>query len=110
MLPQLTHVATVVPTLTTKQIEEIHGVWNEFIHAGSPSVVNITTMNTRIKENGLWLHKVADFWGTVKLSWLRRLPYSKSLWMLLHKEETGNMMFDLMTYNFDMLCAAQKKD
>ena len=82
MLPQLTHVATVVPTLTAKQIEEIHSVWNEFMHEGSPSVVNLKTIYTPIKENGLGLHKVADFWGAVKLSWLRKLSYSKSLWML----------------------------
>ena len=67
MLPQLTNVATVVPTLTARQIDEIHRVWNEFIHAGSPSVVNLKTVYTPIKENGLGLHKVADFWGALKL-------------------------------------------
>ena len=43
MLPQLTHVATVVRALTAKQIDEIHRVWNEYIHAGSQSVVNLKT-------------------------------------------------------------------
>ena len=105
MLPQLTHASAVVPTLRTKQIDEIHRVWNEFIHVGSPSVVNL---NTPTKENGLGLHKVADFWGEVKFSWLRRLPYSKSLWMLLHKEETGNTTYDPMTFNFDTLCSTKK--
>ena len=32
MLPQLTHIATVVQNLATKQIEEIHKVWEEFIN------------------------------------------------------------------------------
>ena len=84
-------------------------MWNGFIHEGSPSVVNLKTIYTPIKENGLRLYKVADFWGAVKLSWLQRLPYSKSLWMHLHREEAGNTMFNPMTYNFDMLCAAKKK-
>ena len=109
LLLQLTHVATVVPTLTAKQIEEIHSVWNEFIHVGSPNVVNVKTIYTPKRENGLGLHKVADFWGAVKLSWMKRLPYSKSLWMHLHREEAGSTMFNPMTYDYDMLCAFKKK-
>ena len=108
MLPQLTHVATVVPTLNAKHIDEIHRLWNEFIHAGSPNVVNLKIIYTSIKENGLGLHKVANFWEAVKLSWLQRLPYSKSLWKSLHKEETGNTMYDPITYNLDLLCSAKQ--
>ena len=52
---------------------------------------------------------MADFWGAVKLSWMRRLPYSKFLWMHLHKEEAGSMTFNPMTYDYDMLCAAKKR-
>ena len=40
MLPQLTNIATVVPTLSAKPIDEIHKIWNEFIREGSPNVVN----------------------------------------------------------------------
>ena len=31
ILSQLTHIATVVPNLATKQIEEIHRIWEDFI-------------------------------------------------------------------------------
>ena len=61
MLPQLMHIATVVPSLTVKQIEEIHGIWNEFIHEGSPRVVDIKTVYTPTRDKGLGLHKVANF-------------------------------------------------
>ena len=71
MLPQLTHIATVKLILTAKQVEEIHKIWGDFICAGSPKVVDIKTFYTPIRDNGLGLHKVAQFWGAVKNSWLR---------------------------------------
>ena len=74
MLPQLTHVATVVQSLSAKQIEEIHGIWNESIREGSLKVVDIKTVCTPVIENSQGFHKVADFWGAIKMSWLRRLP------------------------------------
>ena len=55
------------------------------------------------------LHKVADFWSTIKMSWLRRLPYTKSLWRNLHVEEVGNAVFNPMDYNMDMLEVAKKR-
>ena len=79
MLPQLTHIATLIPSLTTKQIDEIHKIWKDFIREGSLKVVYIKMFFTPIRDNGLDLHNVADFWGAVKLSWLRRHPYTKSL-------------------------------
>ena len=62
-----------------------------------------------MKENGLGLNKVANFWGAVKLSWLRRLPYTKSLWKSIHKEGVGNMMFDPICCNLDQLITAKKE-
>ena len=109
MLPQLTHVAAVVPSLTIKQRYEINIIWNDFIREGSPNVVNRKNVYTPVKEDGLGLHKAADFWGAVKLSWLRRLPYTKSLWKSIHNEETGHKMFDPTSYNLDLLITAKKE-
>ena len=78
MLPQLTHIATVIPSLTAKQIEEIHKIWEHCICEGGPKVVDTKTLYTPVNENCLGLHKVADFSGAVKVSWLRRLLYKKS--------------------------------
>ena len=89
MLPQLTHTATVVPHLATNQIEEIHRIWQDFIRSGSPKVVNVKTLYTPVKEGRLGLHKVADLGEAIKLAWLRRLPYTKSLWIKLHLEEVS---------------------
>ena len=79
MLPQLTHLATVIPSLTARQVEEIHKIWEDFICEDSPNVVDIKMCYTPVRDDGLGLHKVADFWGAVKTSWLRRLPYTISL-------------------------------
>ena len=76
----------------------------------SPNVVDLKTIYTPVKENGLGLHRVADFWDTVKLSWLRILPYTKSLWKGIHKEEVGYPMFDPICYNLDQLTTAKKKN
>ena len=40
------------------------------------------------KRNGLGMIKINHFWLSIKMSWLRRLPLSKSTWAELHKAET----------------------
>ena len=71
MLPQLQPIATVVLNLAVKQIEEIHRIGEDFIRCGSHTVVDVKTLYTPVKEGGLGLHKGADFWGAIKLLWLR---------------------------------------
>ena len=95
--------------LSVKQIDEIQKIWNEFECEGSPVVVDQKTIYTPVKENGLGLHRVANFWGAVKLSWLRRLPYTKSLWKSIHREEVGYTMFDPISYYLDHLTTAKKE-
>ena len=67
------------------------------------------TLYTPVKENGLGLHKVADLWGAVKISWLRRLTYMKPLWKALHIEEVKDAGFDPINYNLDTLEKARKR-
>ena len=85
------HVAMIVPNLTAKQIGEIHKIWEEFIREGSPKVVDVKTLYTSVKNDGLGLHKVA-----VKLSWLRHFPYTKLLWKALHLVHVGDAGFNPM--------------
>ena len=109
MLPQLTHIATVIPSLTVKPIDEIHKIWEEFICEGSPKELDIKTVYTPIRDNGLGLHKVVGFWGTVKLSWFRRFPYTKSLWKALHMEEVKEAGFNAINFNLDTLQTARRR-
>ena len=50
MLPQFTHIATVVSSLSAKQVDEIHRIWNKFIREGSPKVVDIKTIYPHERE------------------------------------------------------------
>ena len=47
--------------------------------------------------------KLADFWTALHLSWLRRLPYTKSVWEKLHKEEVGKLCFCSVISNVEDL-------
>ena len=44
-------------------------------------------------ENGLGMLKLAHFLMALQLSWLRILPYTKSVWGKWHKEEVGKLCF-----------------
>ena len=41
--------------------------------------------------------------------WLRRLPYTKSLWRSLNIEEVGNIIFDPTEYSLDKLEMAKRR-
>ena len=54
-------------------------------------------------ENGLGMLKLADFWTALRLSWLRRLPYTMSVWGKLHKEEVCKLCFCPVSSNMEDL-------
>ena len=56
MLPQLTHIATVIPNLSAKQIQEIEKIWEEFIRSGCPTVANVKSFYVPSKEGGFGIH------------------------------------------------------
>ena len=90
MLPKLTHIATVVPSSTAIQKEEVEKICKDFIRSTSPTVADIKSFYTPAKKGGFGLHKVADLWSSIEMSWLRCLPYTKSLWKHLHVKEINN--------------------
>ena len=51
--------------------------------------------------------KLADFWLSLRLSWLRRLPYTKSIWGKLYKEEVGKLCFCPVSLNMEDLAKAK---
>ena len=53
--------------------------------------------------------KISDFWQSIRMSWLRRLPFTRATWGKLHQEDTGSSTFCLMKSNFKSLEAARKK-
>ena len=106
-LPKLTHIATVIPDLSTTRIREIESCWEKFISEGNRSPVDQKTRYASKSENGLGMLKLADFWLSLRLSWLRRLPYTKSIWGKLHKEEVGKLCFCPVSSNMEDLVKAK---
>ena len=54
-------------------------------------------------ELDLGMINISHFWKSIKLSWLRRLAYSKSTWAMIHRDDTKPNMFDPMLSNWTTL-------
>ena len=81
MLPKLTHIATVLPTIK-KQINEIEQIWYNYISPKKGAArADKKTMHAPTAFGGLGLHYLKEFWQALKVSWIKRLSTSKSFWM-----------------------------
>ena len=60
-------------------------------------------------KNGLGMLRLAVFWQSVRMSWLKRMTTMKSTWKAMHREEVGNKMFDPTNSNMESLEAAKAK-
>ena len=108
-IPKFTHIATVIPSLSIAQIKDIKKEFERFLNENNPSVVDKTTRYMGKQDLGLGMLKIDHFWKAVKMSWLRRLTYSKSTWAVLHKAETKPCTFDPMTSNLSKIELARSK-
>ena len=96
-IPKFTHIATVIPSLSITQIKEIDKEFEHFLTKNNLSVVDKTTRYMGRKYLGLGMLRINHFWKAIKMSWLRRLTYSKSTWAELHRAETRPYSFNPMT-------------
>ena len=63
MLPKLTHIATVLPTISSKQIKEVEKIWHDYISPKKSSArADIKTIHAPTAEGGLSLHHLEEFW------------------------------------------------
>ena len=91
---KFTHIATVIPNLSIGQTKDIKREFELFINDNNPSVTDKTTRYTSKKDLGLGMIKVDYFWKAIKMSWLRRLSFSKFTWVELHKAKTKPYTFN----------------
>ena len=89
------------------QIKEIDKEFEHFLSENNPSVVDRTTRYMGKKELGLGMTNISHFWKSIKLSWLRRLTYSKSTWAKMHRADTKPNTFDPITSNWTNLDKAR---
>ena len=89
MLPKLTHIATVLPTLKTKQIKEIEQIWYNYISPKKGAArADKKTLHAPTVKGGLGLHHLKEFWQALKVSWIKRLSISKSFWIEILASQT----------------------
>ena len=90
MLPKLTHIATVLPTLKTKQIKEIEQIWYDYISPKKGAArADRKTIHAPTAAGGLGLHHLKEFWQALKVSWIKRLNTSRSFWMQILASQTA---------------------
>ena len=103
------HIATVIPSLSITQIKEIDKEFKHFLSNNNPSVADRTTRYMGRKDLGLGMLRITHFWKAIKMSWLRRLTYSKSTWAELHRAETKPYTFNPMTSSWTSLEMARSQ-
>ncbi len=82
MLPKLTHIATVLPNLSTKQIKEIEQVWYNYLTPKKGAArADKKTIHAPTAQGGLGLHYLKEFWQALKVSWIKRMAVSRSFWV-----------------------------
>ena len=99
-IQKFTHIATVIPNLSIGQIKEIGKEFELFINKYNPSITDKVTRYMSKKDGGLGMIKIEHFWKSIKMSWLRRLSFSKSTWAELHKAETKPNTYNPISTNW----------
>ena len=101
MLPKLTHIATVLPTLKKKQIEEIEKIWYNYISPKKGAArADKNTLHAPTASGGLGLHYLKEFWQALKVSWIKRLSTSNSFWMQILATQTATDISTLRETHF----------
>ena len=79
LLSKIAHVAIVLPTVSNKIIKNLESLIYSFIWGKSPNVARDDAKKTE-REGGLNMPDIDASWKAFKLSWLRRLFKTKSVW------------------------------
>ena len=111
MLSTLSHIATVLPTLSKSYCKKFENIMIDFIRGerksseideavkGRASIVSQDVIFAPKSNNGLGLQRVSTFWSSIKMGWLRRLGH-ESLWKTLHLEDLGDKSLLFNPYKF----------
>ena len=108
-IPKFTHIATVIPSLSIRRIKEIEREFELILNYNNPSVTDRVTRYMSEEDGGLGMIKINHFWRSIKMSWLRRLPFSKSTWADLHRAETKPHTYNPITTNWMDIETAKTK-
>ena len=98
-ISKLTHIAAVLPNLTTKEINKIESRLYEFIWGGTARLERQES-KLSFEMGGLNFPDLKSTWTALKLSWIRRLEYGKvTKWYEILSTKVNDINPDLEVRN-----------
>ena len=82
-LSKLGHLALVLPSLNSIQINELEKTISNFMWGGKPDKVSREHAKMSEKSGGLGMVDIKLFWTALKFSWVRRLCATKAFWPVI---------------------------
>ena len=79
LLSKLAHIAIVLPSIETRKIKQLEDSLYDFIWKGKHKVAREDAKKA-IKDGGLAMPDISSSWQAFKLSWLKRLYFTKAAW------------------------------
>ncbi len=107
ILSKVTHYATVLPSLNSKQIGKMHKAFCEFIWGNEHNKISRERMYNTFKEGCINYVDVEEFWGCLKMSWVRQAQTSTCTWAQLWEQELldSNVVLKDLTHLEDLQLA-----
>ena len=91
-MSKLSHIAIVIPSLSSKNVIELEKIFYSFIWDKKPDKVNRKDVCLAEQVGGLGMINIKLFWTAFKFSWFRRLLSTKSFWPTILKESVQNVL------------------
>ena len=80
-LSKLTHITTILPSLTNNMINELNQTFYSFLWDGKPDKINRKAVTIPEKFGGLGMINLHSFWASIQCGWIRRINTSNSFWV-----------------------------
>ena len=112
-LSKFTHIAAILPNPGKEIAKEIESTITRFI-ARNRSIVPKDLIFLPRSQGGLGVPRIATFWSTIKLAWLKRIYTSDAFWTTILNESlpTGKinelMCYSPQTYNQTLRAGCNK--
>ena len=86
----LSHIALAVPNPTKDNVKGIESIFFKFLWGNGSEKVRREDCKLPIRQGGLGMPDISQFWTAFKFSWLRRLLKTQAFWpkLLLHDIST----------------------
>ena len=91
-LSKLSHVALVIPNPTKDMIKRVDSIFYKFIWGKGSEKVRREDAKLPVKEGGLGMPDIQNFWTAFKFSWMRRLMVTEAFWPKLVLQEISQVI------------------